>query len=1671
MTWWDELDLSLRRQITDEGLSDMPVEFWTKAFFVLVPGWQDGSTVVPSMAKTVLLNYVIGGYARDLAKSYRTGSLTEGSSAVLPGRFVFTLQICSSPGSSAVQLHRPELTGVPSYESASLNFNTLDKNNRQLKRILLESWYPDRVHELLSDNEEDAAGDPVLDEEEYEPGSPNGGDLGEDVVPFINGRLDNQDEDEELEVSGHSNEDSNSGHAKQPTAEVVRTGNAGAAENEDSSAKQPTAEVVHTGNARAAENEDSTAKQPTAEVPGHPGNARAENQDSSAKQPTAEVCVHPGNARAENQDSSAKQPAGHMSDNGAVLASVAEASAQPELLIVSDDEEVPRKQQKEELKTTFRRGGPAHDDPSRVETQTFDLEAAVQSWQEVRKEVDPEPVDLQAVVASEASGKSDVLQPKRLAELEDAKESEVLKSRGVDLARAQSFAERAQSYDVQAAADEVLTKEKQDAMLTVAKAQEDEKPGHGRGGRGRGGRGRGGRGRGKTGDTSSGDGPKPSETPDEREKPDQPVRKSKNVAPEAAEPTEAKPSKPKRTKGAPELAHQPSKAKGSKDAKENGSEAEASEAQPAKAKPTRTKAAKMQASKAAVSDEVQPPETRTKAAQDNALEAAVAAEGPEKRGKRAKTSQPDAGTEAQPTKRTKAAKDHASEAPVESVPEADPPNSKRQQKALGSEPKRSRKNDAEEPNKSIRGTVAATDCKKAARKAIRDGLDMPGYCFVDIDFYWSRNAMGVKLRNCWSIEVLYLCYKDVPEHTAMITIWKFVKRADLVEKAKANMTPALQAKLEGIKDQFANRAEVNTMPLLMHAVKFGHTRGEGFQPIILDDAFRVSVSEKDSVAFYKPPDCARVYTMAKRLRSLGSCLWETDEVVTFEEWRASQPAVCCCGKDLQIRTLQDEIENLRALAQDLHVRLKVASLPTVPANELTVKKPALSRKQQHDSWHWLSLLPQTITELPRMQSDVIPSLQSTTFAENRVVFELCGATVPSAILDHCEITINSVFAKYPALYKIGITRNPVERWQIGYAKETHAWSEMKVLVAVGDPVAIGAGPYFAYVVYRCLVPPKSALAKRHLLSKAFSTATLQEALSSVDRQQVKEEQLDAGIKALEAELLREEMNAKRGTRCTPVAGATPSPQQATLKKHRGEVEPVEPEDSDCVLLENDQVLFTALKDQLGSPSPGPCTMAPIPEDPYLMDVSPAKPKHLFLSPYKPPSTPSKTPSKTPSTKTPYDPVADAETQPGKTPQRTINFMDTLVMESQGSPCPPTVMDPHGNNEVASPPVANPGLVAAADPSKGSGTSSGSKVDSDETPGVASLEKQFGALGLSMDSKQAAVVAAAEIAKGNGSTGGSAEPSKDAEIAKLKQMLFMMSAKLHAENDPQTQLAREAEREATREAVRAAAREAAQEALQSATCQAAAKEPSEGAEEVVGLQAARQRLRRMCAPRSSGALVVPKEVHEKYTAGGSQREQLLKLLIKNDFNKDSHDPYELLCSSMLTDSFVKEVVVLTEREKAVSLEISGDYFTEQELRDMKADTYNRKKPFKYWYETKCTASMKQSQLLRQSETVAYEQEMAIDGDEVTMGRDVAFDLSGFDATIGDHQLVGGGAPSAEDDLGLPSLEGKRPQDVADVYRKAIQTRSLKVANALGSLEAHPEDTRPPAVASCTALFAE
>ena len=61
--------------------------------------------------------------------------------------------------------------------------------------------------------------------------------------------------------------------------------------------------------------------------------------------------------------------------------------------------------------------------------------------------------------------------------------------------------------------------------------------------------------------------------------------------------------------------------------------------------------------------------------------------------------------------------------------------------------------------------------------------------------------------------------------------------------------------------------------------------------------------------------------------------------------------------------------------------------------------------------------------------------------------------------------------------------------------------------------------------------------------------------------------------------------------------------------------------------------------------------------------------------------------------------------------------------------------------------------------------------------------------------------------------------------------------------------------------------------------------TEDGDEAIATPAARQRLRRMCRRRANGTLAVPEEVHKKYAAGGSEREGLLKLLIKSGFNKD------------------------------------------------------------------------------------------------------------------------------------------------------------------------------------------
>ena len=232
---------------------------------------------------------------------------------------------------------------------------------------------------------------------------------------------------------------------------------------------------------------------------------------------------------------------------------------------------------------------------------------------------------------------------------------------------------------------------------------------------------------------------------------------------------------------------------------------------------------------------------------------------------------------------------------------------------------------------------------------------------------------------------------------------------------------------------------------------------------------------------------------------MASRLWETDEddeVELQNVWSAA----CHCGE--RIKQLERDNEELILVNKELRKKLicsdATGNLPAVP--RLVVQRVRSSPACKVDPWAFLKELPQGILDLPRMH-EVRRDLEQTQFAAGHVSFDICKSRLGSAMLDHCEITISSIFSKYPAVFKIGVTQNPVPRWRY-YEKDPHdRWAHMTVLLAVPDSLSVGLveasmihrfqntpgnrnvqkggeglhplgeGPYFAYVVFRCLVLP------------------------------------------------------------------------------------------------------------------------------------------------------------------------------------------------------------------------------------------------------------------------------------------------------------------------------------------------------------------------------------------------------------------------------------------------------------------------------------------------------------------------------------------------------------------------------------------------------------------------
>ena len=239
--------------------------------------------------------------------------------------------------------------------------------------------------------------------------------------------------------------------------------------------------------------------------------------------------------------------------------------------------------------------------------------------------------------------------------------------------------------------------------------------------------------------------------------------------------------------------------------------------------------------------------------------------------------------------------------------------------------------------------------------------------------------------------------------------------------------------------------------------------------------------------------------MGKRLRSLASLLWDDGEPGNLlDEW-SSKPSLPHVRPDSELKPAK-EIHFAHTAADDCQ------RLPAVPTHALSVSKPWLKKRRLEDPYQWLQDLPLHVRNMERLQSEVISDLDRTNFAGGAITFDLpSSSSLASAVLQHGELAIRSLSSRHPALHKIGITRNPVARWEhseYGYKFDPHVrWEKMTVIHAHADGHAIGLleaalirifyetpgcrnvrlggegvddqaeGPFFCYIVHRVLVPP------------------------------------------------------------------------------------------------------------------------------------------------------------------------------------------------------------------------------------------------------------------------------------------------------------------------------------------------------------------------------------------------------------------------------------------------------------------------------------------------------------------------------------------------------------------------------------------------------------------------
>ena len=239
--------------------------------------------------------------------------------------------------------------------------------------------------------------------------------------------------------------------------------------------------------------------------------------------------------------------------------------------------------------------------------------------------------------------------------------------------------------------------------------------------------------------------------------------------------------------------------------------------------------------------------------------------------------------------------------------------------------------------------------------------------------------------------------------------------------------------------------------------------------------------------------------MAKRMRSLASMLWDTDSV---EE----HIPLYDYGSREMIQHLKDENQCLRdelsALREYVNKQGKDCSEQNEGASTLSHATECLAR--DWPTQPWISRLRKDVANLPRLTNEILPELTSTRDCSASILFDLAKSPKASVALQHAERVVASLSLKYPAVFKIGITSDPVRRWmhpRYGYCHDRkEKWQAMKVvfvsdtsysaalvesvLIAKfkgvpgcrnecpgGESASPECGPHFAYVVFRILLPP------------------------------------------------------------------------------------------------------------------------------------------------------------------------------------------------------------------------------------------------------------------------------------------------------------------------------------------------------------------------------------------------------------------------------------------------------------------------------------------------------------------------------------------------------------------------------------------------------------------------